>query len=179
MSDEKKAWIDAQPARRCRGRQEQDLEVVTARIGREGESAKRRAGNAQTQARADELTRVADSHLALLERVSAAAEALAAGEPGEAFDGLEGVHFEDQPRDGERERVRTGRVIQVLIAAGEPQAARALDAIARTPCGADLNAAIAELPVDGEQHYFDCPSCGVEHHATRMPPAPAPEEEAA
>lgn len=42
-------------------------------------------------------------------------------------------------------------------------------------CGQDLTALIEALPVDGEDHEYNCPKCGATRRASRIPWAELPE----
>ncbi len=69
-----------------------------------------------------------------------------------------------------RSSPRAQAEIARLLAAGKREEAALHDRATREGCGEDLTALLAALPQDGESHAFDCPRCGLAHHATRTPP---------
>lgn len=48
------------------------------------------------------------------------------------------------------------------IRAGELEAAATLDKAGRKGCGYDFNETIMAGPMDGEEHVYTCPSCGLQ-----------------
>lgn len=72
----------------------------------------------------------------------------------------------DRHYDGDLGRVRTGRVIDILVSMGSPLA-RVIDKFSRGGCGQDLRLVIEKIPQDGETYFFDCPACEMKHHVTR------------
>lgn len=171
-----KAWISKQPDRTCRGAQNQNVGEVLKKIERQASEAERRAQREKSFGRAQQLVETAERWRELIPLVTQVAEALESGERGETFASIDAEFFADQPRDGDEGRVRTGRVINILIALGLTAEAGALDNVARATCGLNLNELIYGQPEDGEVHYFVCPSCKLEHSVRRVPAAPAEAE---
>jgi hypothetical protein len=52
-------------------------------------------------------------------------------------------------------------IISKLLADGQLDEARALDAASRQGCGQDWNEVILQHPFDGKAHETPCPKCGV------------------
>lgn len=48
------------------------------------------------------------------------------------------------------------------LKAGRMQEARDLDTAARVPCGYDFNSIVLSGPLDGREHAYTCPRCGVQ-----------------
>ncbi len=48
-----------------------------------------------------------------------------------------------------------------LLAEGKAAEAREVDRTGRTRCGYDFNETILSNPLDGEEHEYECPDCGV------------------
>lgn len=56
----------------------------------------------------------------------------------------------------------TALAIPLLLKADMSAAAERLAATSRKGCGADFNNIIVAGPLDGEEHAYKCPKCGVE-----------------
>ncbi len=48
-----------------------------------------------------------------------------------------------------------------LLAAGDTVEAQKVDKAGRAGCGYDFNETILSNPLDGEEHDYECPRCGV------------------
>ena len=58
--------------------------------------------------------------------------------------------------------VSARRKINALFELGGPELARKTDEKARSGCGFDFNEVILANPLDGKEHSYTCPHCGVE-----------------
>lgn len=51
--------------------------------------------------------------------------------------------------------------VNKLLAAGNTVEARKVDKAGRAGCGYDFNNTILSNPLDGEEHEYECPACGL------------------
>lgn len=51
--------------------------------------------------------------------------------------------------------------IEEALANGETERARRLDRDNRERCGFDFNEIVVEGPLDGAEHEYECPACGL------------------
>lgn len=58
--------------------------------------------------------------------------------------------------------VETPEAVTILLKAGKNAAAERLASMSRKGCGADFNNIIVAGALDGEEHAYKCPKCGVE-----------------
>jgi len=56
---------------------------------------------------------------------------------------------------------KIAHVITKLLRTGKVEEAKSLDRVSRSGCGYDFNETILKNPLDGKEHDYKCPKCGV------------------